>query len=136
MNRLSEDNLSGINHEGPANNRPLKYLTASSIIGDHVHNPENEHIGIIKDIMIDISTGKIDYFIIEFGGFLGIATKLYAIPFGLLHVDAENKLFVFNQKKETVELAPGFDSEHWPDTNVHLDRVYDYWSFYSFPFMF
>ena len=67
-----EDNLSGINHEGPAINRPLKYLTATSIIGDHVHNLEDEHIGTIKDIMIDIITGKIDYYIIEFGGFLGI----------------------------------------------------------------
>ena len=136
MNRLTEDNLSGINHEGPATNRPLKYLTATSIIGDHVHNLEDEHIGTIKNIMIDIETGKIDYYIIEFGGFFGISTKYYAIPFGLLNVDEKKQLFVFNQKKETLELAPGFDMEHWPDTNIHWDKVYDYWSFYSFPFLF
>jgi len=29
-------------------------------------------MGEIKGIMIDITTGKIDYFVIEFGGFLGV----------------------------------------------------------------
>ena len=129
MNKLTEDNLTGINHEGTETNRPLKYLTASSIIGDHAHNEQEEHIGLIKDIMIDVVTGKIDYYIIEFGGFLGIGSKYFAIPFGLLKIDAEKKLFVFNKTKEELEKAPGFDVDHWPDTNYHWDRVYDYWSF-------
>lgn len=129
MNRLTEDNLTGVNHEGKEPNRPLKYLTASSIIGDHVHNQNEEHIGLIKDIMIDVISGKINYYIIEFGGFLGIGTKYLAIPFELLVVEPDKHLFVFNKTKEEVENAPGFDLDHWPDTNIHWDRVYDYWSF-------
>ena len=129
MNSLTEDNLTGINHEGPETNRPLRYLTASSIIGDHVHNEQKEHIGLIKDIMIDVVKGGIDYYILEFGGFLGIGTKYFAIPFGHLAVDSEKHLFIFNKTREALENAPGFDLDHWPDTNIHWDRVYDYWSF-------
>ena len=129
MNSLTEDNLTGINHEGPETNRPLRYLTASSIIGDHVHNEQEEHIGLIKDIMIDVVKGGIDYYILEFGGFLGIGTKYFAIPFGHLAVDPEKHLFIFNKTREALENAPGFDLDHWPDTNIHWDRVYDYWSF-------
>ncbi len=131
MNRLTEDNISGINHEGLSSNTPLKYLSASTIIGDAVQNKEGEHLGEIKDIMLDLLTGKIDYYVIEFGGFLGIGIKYFAIPFGSLTVDAEKFIFIFNQKKEVLEHAPGFDMEHWPDTNIHWDRVYDYWSFFS-----
>jgi hypothetical protein len=79
--------------------------------------------------MIDLTTGKIDYIIIEFGGFLGIGIKYFAIPFRLLRVDAKNKRFLFSQAKSTLEGAPGFDLDHWPHTNIHLDSVGSYWSF-------
>lgn len=129
MNNLTEDNLSGINHGELFPNLPLRFLTASTIIGEKVHNEKEEHLGHIKDIMIDITLGKIEYYIIEFGGFLGIGIKYFAIPFRLLKVDAEKKLFVFNQKKEVLEKAPGFDINHWPDTNIHVEEVHGYWSF-------
>ena len=129
MNTLLEDNISGINHGTLFSNLPLRYLTASSIIGDKVHNEKDEHMGVIRDIMLDLSTGKIDYYVIEFGGFLGIGIKYFAIPFSLLKIDASKKLFIFNQRKEVLEKAPGFDLEHWPDTNLHFDQVYNYWSF-------
>jgi sporulation protein YlmC with PRC-barrel domain len=126
---LEKDNLTGANHGDLYSNQPLKYLTALSIIGDKVHNEKDERMGEIKDIMIDITSGKIDYFVIEFGGFLGIGIKYFAIPFSLLRVDAPKKVFIFNQEKEMLEKAPGFDMDHWPDTNIHLEQVYSYWNF-------
>ena len=129
MNTLTKDNITGTNHGQLYPNTPLKYLTASTIIGDKVHNDQDEHLGEIKDIMIDITTGKIEYYVIEFGGFLGIGIKYFAIPFNLLHVVPDKKIFVFNQKKEILERAPGFDMDHWPDTNIHLEQVYSYWNF-------
>jgi sporulation protein YlmC with PRC-barrel domain len=129
MTTLENDNLTGINHGELYSNLPLKYLTASSMIGEKVHNEKDERLGEIRDIMIDISTGKIEYFVIEFGGFLGIGIKYFAIPFALLRVDPEKKVFVFNQSREMLEKAPGFDMDHWPNTNIHLEMVHGYWSF-------
>ena len=129
MNTITLDNLTGTNHGELYSNVPLKYLTASSIIGDKVRNGRDEHLGEIKDIMIDITTGKIEYYVIEFGGFLGIGIKYFAIPFALLQVNPDKKTYIFNQKKEILEKAPGFDIDHWPDTNIHLEQVYSYWSF-------
>ncbi len=127
MDILKEENLTGVNLEGSQANVPLKYLTATSIIGDKVHNAEGEDIGKIEDIMIDITTGKIEYVVIAFGGFLTIGEKYFAIPFRVLQVDPANKAFIFNQPKEVLEKAPGFDMNHWPETNLHgEDR---YWSF-------
>lgn len=130
MNTTDNDNLSGSNSGALYPNLPLRYLTASSMIGDKVHNNNDDHLGVIKDIMLDIKSGKIDYLVIEFGGFLGIGVKYFAIPFRLLQVDPARKIFIFNQSKEALEKAPGFDLDHWPDTNLHLDQVYSYWSFF------
>ncbi len=127
MDTISNENATGVNNEGAHPNRPLKYLTASSVIGDKVHNDTGEHLGEIEDIMIDMLTGKIEYFIIKFGGFLTINEKLFAIPFNLLKVDPGKKQFILNQSREMLEKAPGFDMNHWPETNFHAEETY--WSF-------
>jgi sporulation protein YlmC with PRC-barrel domain len=126
---FEKDNLTGENQGPLLPNRMGRYLTASSLQGDRVVNPAGEHLGDIKDIMMDLEAGNIDYFIIEFGGFLGLGVKYFAIPFRLLTLDAANKRFIFNQSRDVLEKAPGFDMEHWPDTNLHFDEVYSYWRF-------
>lgn len=124
------DNVSGQNAAGNMN-WPLKFLTASSVIGDKVFNDADEHLGIIKDIMLDIRNGSIEYCIIEFGGFLGIGEKYFAIPWRLLKVDPDKKVFRFNESKEKLKEAPGFDKEHWPETNLHFVYVSESRSFWD-----
>jgi sporulation protein YlmC with PRC-barrel domain len=126
---LEKDNLSGENKGPLLPNQTGRYLTASSLSGDKIVNSAEEHLGEIKDVMLDLQTGTIDYFIIEFGGFLGIGVKYFAIPLRLLKLDASNRRFIFNQSRDVLEKAPGFDMDHWPDTNLHFDEVYSYWRF-------
>ena len=131
MDQDFKDNYTGKYEGDPYVNTPLKFLTANSIIGDKVQNDEGEHLGHIKDIMLDIRVGKIEYYVIEFGGFLGIGEKFFAIPFHMLKVDPEHKLFRFNVKREVLEKAPGFDKHHWPETNEHkiayVEMSWSYW---------
>ena len=87
------DNTTGKNHDKVSPNRPLRFLTATSIIGDKVNNRKGESMGNIKDLMIDLETGKIQYFIIEIGGFLGIGEKYFAFPFSLLTVEPKSASF-------------------------------------------
>ena len=126
---FENDNLSGENKGALLPNQRGRYLTASSLTGDKVVNAAEEHLGEIKEVMLDLQTGTIDYFVIEFGGFLGIGVKYFAIPLRLLKLDAPNKRFVFNESREILEKAPGFDMDHWPDTNLHFDEAYGYWRF-------
>jgi sporulation protein YlmC with PRC-barrel domain len=135
MNDLFKDNFSGkFEGEDAYMNTPLRFLTTKSIIGDKVVNDENEHLGHIYEIMLDIRTGKIEYYVIEFGGFLGIGEKFFAIPFHLLMIDPDHKLFRFDEKKETLINAPGFDKNHWPETNEHKKEYVSLtWSFWENP---
>ncbi|PSR56519.1 hypothetical protein AHMF7605_24995 [Adhaeribacter arboris] len=134
-NDLIKDNLTGQNQEGSNANWPVKILTASSIIGDHVHNDQGEHLGKIKDLMLDINQGTITYIIMEMSGILGINEKLFALPFGALKLDAENQRFILNANKEQLEQAPGFDKDHWPGTNSHeyYEGAGTYWGNFMGP---
>lgn len=127
MIQVENDNTTGVNDGSKQANTPLKFLTASTITGNKVYNNQEEKLGEIKDLMLNIHSGKIEYVVIEFGGFLGIGEKYFAIPFKLLMLDTERHAFILNQKREVLEKAPGFDKEHWPQTNSHYDDSYSYW---------
>lgn len=92
-----------------------RVLSASTLKGDSVVNASNEKLGTIEELMIDLSSGRIAYAVLSFGGFLGMGDKLFAIPWSALSVDTDEKRFVLNVKKETLEKAPGFDKDHWPN---------------------
>ncbi|MFZ6673670.1 PRC-barrel domain-containing protein [Undibacterium sp. Xuan67W] len=90
-------------------------MGAGTLIGDHVHNLEEEHLGDIKEIMLDMRSGKIAYAVLSFGGVFSIGEKLLAVPWSALKLDTVNKQFTLNVTKERFENAPGFDSNDWPD---------------------
>jgi len=132
-NNLENENASGENHGGDDANKPLRVLTVSSIIGDKVTNSAGEDIGEIKDIMIDLEYGKIEYVVIEFGGFLGFGEKLFAIPFSALKIDGKNRKILLEVNKTFLEKAPGFDKDHWPDTNSHFNAIFIHWGSFMAP---
>jgi sporulation protein YlmC with PRC-barrel domain len=123
------DNMTGRNHEGPTANAPVRRLTATTIIGDKVENLEGEDLGKIDNLMINIQSGEIEYVVLEFGAFLGMGGKLFAIPFRQLYLNAENHSFILNRDKDSFKNMPGFDKDHWPATNDHsyYQDVDTYW---------
>jgi len=92
-----------------------RFLSASTLNGDAIKNPQGESLGDLKDIMIDTESGKVAYAVLSFGGILGMGDKLFAVPWGALAVDGENKNLVLNVSKDRLKDAPGFDKDHWPN---------------------
>lgn len=128
-------NITGENREATNANTPVRVLTATSIIGDKVENFNKEKIGEIHNIMLNVQTGCIEYVVMESGGFLGIGEKLFAIPFKSMALDAERKTFLLNLDKDFLKNAPGFDKDHWPETNSkHWEDVGNYWTNSRGPF--
>jgi len=95
---------------------PGPYLMgADTLVGNDVFNKDSEDLGDIKEIMLDMRSGRVSYAVLSFGGFLGMGEKLFAVPWEALNLDTENKRFVLDVTKERLETAPGFDKAHWPD---------------------
>jgi sporulation protein YlmC with PRC-barrel domain len=92
-----------------------RLMGADTLIGDDVYNLKDEDLGDIKEIMLDINSGRIAYAVLSFGGFLGIADKLFAVPWSALRLDTANKRFLLDIDKERLESAPGFNKDDWPD---------------------
>jgi sporulation protein YlmC with PRC-barrel domain len=92
-----------------------RLMGADTLIGNDVCNLKGEDIGDIKEIMLDVATGNIEYAVLSFGTFLGMGGKLFAVPWSALKLDTENKRFQLDVDKERLKDAPGFDKDSWPN---------------------
>ena len=114
MNYLERDTY-GI-YKTPKNTGPgPELMGADTLNGNDVYNQKDEDLGDIKEIMLNMRTGRISYAVLSFGGFMNLGEKLFAVPWEALRLDTENKRFVLNVDKDRLESAPGFDKDNWPD---------------------
>ncbi len=106
------------NDNSPTKNVDVMHHSRVSTIEDmHVRNTAGEDIGKIKDLVVDVNSGKIVYAALDFGGFLGVGDKLFAVPWHALTIKGTDKeqYLVINATKDRLKEAPGFDKNHWPD---------------------
>ncbi|MFO0790111.1 MAG: PRC-barrel domain-containing protein [Pirellulales bacterium] len=109
-------------------------IRASQLIGANLENSNGDGVGEIKDLVIDGNTGQIRYAAVTYGGFLGVGSKLFAVPFEAFKVrqqkgDADDYVLTLNVTKDQLEGAQGFDTDHWPNFadpkfTSELDRRY------------
>ena len=92
-----------------------RLMGADTLIGNDVHNLEDDDVGSIKEIMLNVAEGKISYAVLSFGSILGMGEKLFAVPWSALTLDTVNKRFVLNVEKDRLKDAPGFDKDQWPN---------------------
>ncbi len=105
-----------MNYVEQANNGPgPRLMGADTLMGNDVYNRQDEDLGDIKEIMLDVAAGRISHAVLSYGGLLGMGEKLFAVPWSALTLDTENKRFTLDVSQERLENAPGFDKDNWPD---------------------
>jgi sporulation protein YlmC with PRC-barrel domain len=93
-----------------------RVLPATALTGDRVRNAAGEELGTIEEIVLDPESGRIAYAVLSFGGFLGIGDKLFAVPWTALRIDRGEHEFRLDADRGTLEKAPGFNRDNWPET--------------------
>jgi sporulation protein YlmC with PRC-barrel domain len=112
-------------------------IRASKLIGQNLKNSNGDSVGEIKDLVID-SSGKVRYAAVTYGGFLGVGSKLFAVPFEAFHVrqnpndrnDRGDYVMTLDVTKDQLDGAQGFENDRWPDFantkfTQDLDRRYN-----------
>ena len=106
------------------------FLSASTIKGDKVVNRAGENLGKIEELMIDLEERRVAYAALSFGGFLGLGSKLFAIPWQALQMKLHDHAILLDIPKDVLEKAEGFDKEHWPvTTREWLSTMYSYYGY-------
>ena len=90
---------------------PSGELKAEELIGTKVYGANDENIGEISDIILS-QDGKVDSFVLDVGGFLGMGEKPVAIGFDKLAfmTDKDGNKYLYTKfTKEQLEAQPAYD---------------------------
>lgn len=97
-----------------------RIIRVSELIGLNIQNSQDQAVGEINDLVIDVRDGSIRYAAVSYGGFLGIGDELHAVPFDrfTLRTDPDDRdelLAMLDVTKEQLEGAKGFNESTWPN---------------------
>ncbi|MDM0104382.1 PRC-barrel domain-containing protein [Variovorax sp. J22R24] len=103
-------------------------ISSERVEATAVYNQAGDKLGSIDDLMIDKMSGQVRYAVLEFGGFLGLGTDRYPLPWNMLKYDTSMDGYVVPLDKNVLEGAPRYTQEQVPDyTTDYNRRVNDYY---------
>lgn len=105
-------------------------ISSDRVEGTTVYNPAGDKLGTIDDLMIDKMSGSVRYAVLEFGGFLGMGTDRYPIPWSMLKYDTSQDGYVVPIDKAMLEGAPRYTDTTVPDYDdpytTSINRYYGF----------
>ena len=89
-------------------------ISSDKVEGTTVYNQTGDKLGSIDDLMIDKLSGQVRYAVLEFGGFLGMNTDRYPLPWGMLKYDTSMDGYVVPLDKDKLSDAPKYAQDDRP----------------------
>ncbi len=103
-------------------------ISSDKVEGTAVYNNAGDKLGSIDDLMIDKVSGQVRYAVLEFGGFLGMGTDRYPLPWDILRYDTDKDGYIVPLDKSKLENAPHYAKDDRPTYNPDYgQRVNGYW---------
>ena len=103
-------------------------ISSDKVEGTSVYNANGDKLGSIDDLMIDKYSGNVRYAVMEFGGFLGMGTDRYPLPWSMLKYDTAVEGYVVPVDKSQLEKAPRYSPTETPEYSDEYGRkVHDYY---------
>jgi sporulation protein YlmC with PRC-barrel domain len=99
-----------------------RFIPSNRLEQYDVINKKGEDMGQVQTFVIDMIAGRIAFVVVSFEGFLGISDKWFAMPWEILKWSVENKKFILDMTKESLEQAPGMDKKKWPN-EINFDLI-------------
>jgi len=111
-------------------NRLNEATKANEIIGMTVKNYQDEKLGKVEDLAVDIESGRVVQVIVSTGGFVGIGDHLTAVPPAALHHDVVQKVLHLDASKDKIKSGPKFEMSKW-DEGSDYNRVSEVYRIYG-----
>lgn len=106
-------------------------LSASTLVGDKVTNPQGENLGEVRELVFDPDSGRVAYAVVALGGFLGLGEKLYAVPWEAFRLSTDEHKFYVDISKDLLKDAPILERERFraPSDRAFMDDLYRHFGF-------
>ncbi len=93
-------------------------IGSDKVEGTNVYGSDRQKIGFIERIMIEKRSGKVDYAVLSFGGFLGMGDQHFPLPWSSLNYDEDLDGYQVSVTEDQLRDAPKYLDENgwdWED---------------------
>jgi hypothetical protein len=98
-------------------------VRTTDVIGKKILDYNQDDLGKIEELVLDKFSGQVRYAVLAYGGFMGLGSEFYAIPWGAFEYRPTNDAFKVSFSQEDIKKAPGFNKDSWPDfADANWDR--------------
>jgi hypothetical protein len=104
-------------------------IGSDKVEGTAVFGSNDERIGSIERVMIEKTSGRVSYAVLSFGGFLGVGSDHYPLPWNNLKYDTNLGGYRVGITLEQLNGAPKYSADSdwsWSDQN-RIRSVNDYY---------
>ena len=112
----------------PVSETSRNVISSERVEGTTVYATNGDKLGSIDDLMIDKISGQVCFAVLEFGGFLGIGTDRYPVPWSMLDYDTTREGYVVPLDKEKIKQAPRYAKDevldYDPDYSRNINSYY------------
>lgn len=123
-NRYGSDDY----RDGLAIDETRTLIASSKVEGTAVYDRDGSRMGTIHNFMVNKRSGRVDYAVLSFGGFLGMGTRYYPLPWDMLEYDTSQGGYAVDMDEDDLEEAPSFRSGEEPDfSDRYGEYVYGYY---------
>ena len=105
-----------------------RLIASNKVEGTAVYGLDGDRLGSVYNFMVDKYSGKVEYAVMSYGGFLGMGTRYYPVPWKLLKYDTRIGGYRVEMTHRDLERAPSFDRSSEPrfDT-AYGERVHGWY---------
>ena len=104
-------------------------IGSDKVEGTTVYDAKGEKMGSIARVMIEKRSGQVAYAVLRFGGFLGIGSDYYPIPWASLNYDTSLGGYRTNITEQQLKGAPKYQGDSWNWEDYERRRnVSDYYN--------
>jgi sporulation protein YlmC with PRC-barrel domain len=104
-----------------------RLIASDKVEGTRVYNTQGERLGSIRNFMVNKTSGRVEYAVLEFGGVLGIGSEFYPLPWDLLTYDEKLGGYAIAIEKDKLEGAPRYRDRDPLWDEIYGQQVYGYY---------
>lgn len=97
-----------------------RLIASNKVEGTRVYDRRGNRLGTIYNFMVDKRSGRVEYAVLSFGGFLGMGERHYPLPWNQLTYDERQGGYVVDITERDLERAPSHRAGEQP----RFDRGY------------
>ena len=107
-----------------------RLISSNRIEGTAVFDRYGNKIGSIRSVMIEKESGQVAYAVLTFGGFLGLGSRAYPLPWSMLRYERDQHGYCVDLRREDIESAPFMTLDQADRPHLSQEPAYRHWDEY------